>query len=64
VSLIKNGVLMVGSGKEVRIAGSSREEAYERKLEILESSYEMQKLALEQRHQKRIDDLKKNNGIK
>jgi hypothetical protein len=55
---------MVGSEEEVRIASSSREEAYERKLEILESSYEMQKLALEQRHKKKIDDLKKNNGIK
>ena len=55
---------MVDSGKEVRITNSSRKEAYERKLEILESSYEMQKLALEQRHQKKIDNLKKNNGLK
>ena len=54
---------MVDSGKEARRANSSRKEAYEKKLEILESSYEMQKLALEQRYQKKIDDLKKNNGL-
>lgn len=54
---------MVSSGKKAKIASSSREAAYETQLGILKSAYEMQRVALDQRHQKKIDDLKKNYGI-